>query len=435
MSSNLIGSTTKNLPCGVTGNTSDSGSEESRFEPWRGSQIQKNYNRLRTSTGIVISTNAWDESKELATRKDINYTAINSNLKLIKSRVEAHISNLKVNRLNISFDEFKNGILEIINPDKLLSNEKENESDAQSELPPSFLDEFQRWIEKRKSSNMFAESTIKRYWVTYNKLSDYSRKKRTELKFEIMDKHFYTSFMTYLNQNGLVNNSAGVHIKVLKTFLYDIEEEGKAVNKEFRQFKSFKDPEPPTFALTDKEIEAIENVIPTNKRLEKTKDLFMIQLHTLFRVSDLMNIKREHIDTEKMTIKFFIQKTRRSINVPITRKVLEVLQKYDYEIPRISSQKYNDNLKELAKMAGIDKMVELARTKGAKKEVEVLPKYETMSSNVVRRSGITGLLRRKVPPKMIMQVSGHKKLQVFERYIRMEEQESLDAVRNAWDAG
>ena len=27
------------LPRGVTGNTSDSGSEESRFEPWRGNDI------------------------------------------------------------------------------------------------------------------------------------------------------------------------------------------------------------------------------------------------------------------------------------------------------------------------------------------------------------------------------------------------------------
>ncbi len=52
---------------------------------------------------------------------------------------------------------------------------------------------------------------------------------------------------------------------------------------------------------------------------------------------------------------------------------------------------------------------------------------------MVRRSGITGLLRKKVPAKMIMQISGHKKLAVFERYIRMEEQESLEAVRNARD--
>jgi len=58
-----------------------------------------------------------------------------------------------------------------------------------------------------------------------------------------------------------------------------------------------------------------------------------------------------------------------------------------------------------------------------------------MSSNMVRRSGITGLLRKKVPSKMIMQISGHKKLAVFERYIRMEQQDSLDAVRNAWDEG
>jgi hypothetical protein len=30
------------LPCGVIGNTSDSGSEESRFDSWRGSQSLRN---------------------------------------------------------------------------------------------------------------------------------------------------------------------------------------------------------------------------------------------------------------------------------------------------------------------------------------------------------------------------------------------------------
>ena len=34
---------TKFLPRGVIGNTSDSGSEESRFEPWRGSLSSKEY--------------------------------------------------------------------------------------------------------------------------------------------------------------------------------------------------------------------------------------------------------------------------------------------------------------------------------------------------------------------------------------------------------
>ena len=36
-SSNLLGTST--LPCSVIGNTSDFGSEESKFEPWRGNKL------------------------------------------------------------------------------------------------------------------------------------------------------------------------------------------------------------------------------------------------------------------------------------------------------------------------------------------------------------------------------------------------------------
>jgi hypothetical protein len=102
-------------------------------------------------------------------------------------------------------------------------------------------------------------------------------------------------------------------------------------------------------------------------------------------------------------------------------------------ILKYEKQKYNQYLKEIAKLAGIDKPVEISRPKGNKNVVQVLPKYKMMSNNMVRQSGITGLLRKKVSPKMVMQISGHKKLAVFERYIRMEEQESPEAVRNAWD--
>ncbi len=40
------GSPQRSVPRGVTGNTSDSGSEESRFEPWRGNFKRVNVLRL-----------------------------------------------------------------------------------------------------------------------------------------------------------------------------------------------------------------------------------------------------------------------------------------------------------------------------------------------------------------------------------------------------
>lgn len=392
--------------------------------------------RLRISTGIVVKSIAWNKSKEVVSRKNDNYTVINNNLKLIRSSIDNFINNLKINRKELSKKEFTDQVLEIMNPDRPKTvDEPENDDNEIQEKELSLLEEFDKWIEARKSSDKFSESTIKKYRGCYNRLIEFKRKMRSTISYQNMNLKFYNKYTKYLNKTGLVNNSVGVHIKIIKTFLREMEKLGRAVNIEYREFKAYKDPEPPTYALTDNEIELIEALEISSKKLEKTRDLFIAQLHTLVRVSDLMKIKKEHIDIDSMKIKIFVKKTKRPNILPITQKLLSVLEKYEYDLPKISEQKYNEYLKELAKLAGIDKPVEIVRPMGAGSQVQVLAKYEVMSSNMVRRSGITGLLRKKVQSKMIMQISGHKKLAVFERYIRMEQQDSLDAVRNAWDEG
>ena len=65
---------------------------------------------------------------------------------------------------------------------------------------------------------------------------------------------------------------------------------------------------------------------------------------------------------------------------------MEILQKYDYQLPIISNEKYNDYLKVLAMMAGINKPI---------------------SSHWARHTGATMLLNDGVDMEIVAKILGH----------------------------
>lgn len=108
-------------------------------------------------------------------------------------------------------------------------------------------------------------------------------------------------------------------------------------------------------------------------------------------------------------------------------KALEVLKKHAYVLPKISGVKFNVYIKEVAKLAGIDSPVTLKRYSG-KRMIEIKkPKYEFISSHCARRSFVTLLLEKGVPPTTIMKITGHTDLKTLMKY----ESTSDDAVVDA----
>ena len=180
------------------------------------------------------------------------------------------------------------------------------------------------------------------------------------------------------------NNSQGRAIKILKTFLHYAYQQGYHDDLRFVKILKVFDEETSLIALTADELESIEKLKPPTPKLDKIKDLFLVQVYTGIRFSDLYNLKPENIDYNDNIITLKTLKTQDNLIIPMTNKLQTILKKYNEKLPKISSQKYNDFIKEIGKFAGIDTLIQQTKFIGNKREDVVKKKYELMSSHTAR---------------------------------------------------
>lgn len=103
--------------------------------------------------------------------------------------------------------------------------------------------------------------------------------------------------------------------------------------------------------------------------------------------------------------------------------------RYNYELPKVLSYKFNERLKELGKLAKLKQKVEIVRKKGVNRMAEVSQKWELMSSHTCRRSFCTNMYLAGFPAEELMKISGHKSPAAFVRYIKVDNKQAADRLK------
>ena len=62
----------------------------------------------------------------------------------------------------------------------------------------------------------------------------------------------------------------------------------------------------------------------------------------------------------------------------------------------------------------------------------ISPFYERISSHTARRSFITIMKNEKIPDKVIMSFTGHKSLEVFNKYYKPNASDKLTFMKTVW---
>ena len=102
--------------------------------------------------------------------------------------------------------------------------------------------------------------------------------------------------------------------------------------------------------------------------LERARDLFCYQAFTGQRWGDIETFRKEDVHGD--TWIFEAQKTGKETIIPFvgySAPAMDILKKYNFELPVISNQKLNDYLKLAAAEAELTRMVEINRSQGNKK--------------------------------------------------------------------
>lgn len=171
--------------------------------------------------------------------------------------------------------------------------------------------------------------------------------------------------------------------------------------------------------------EVYEYDLSENKRLERVRDLFVLGCTTGMRFGNLAVISKEDIQDGFIRTVDLKSRSKR-LSIPLNPISKEILEKYEYSLPRISNQKMNKYIKEVFKVIGYTDVIKKTMKYGDEL-VEIKSKfYERISSHTARRSFITIMKNNRVPDKVIMSFTGHKSLEVFNNYYRPSEEDKID---------
>jgi len=165
----------------------------------------------------------------------------------------------------------------------------------------------------------------------------------------------------FKGRSGIKNNSVVKYIRVYKTACNYCIKMGLLDKNPFTVYDGKLNVKDATF-LTQQELNAIEEKLIGNERLQKVRDIFLFSCYTGYAPVDACALTKDNLyedSSNDLWILTHRAKTAIKANVPVLPPVLKIITKYEGKqenlIPKISNQKMNAYLKEIADICDINK--------------------------------------------------------------------------------
>ncbi|TAH21224.1 MAG: hypothetical protein EAZ08_04290 [Cytophagales bacterium] len=384
-------------------------------------------NRLQCTTGLSIAIEEWNMKKAYPKSQIADYDFYDGYLNKVKKHIVDYYNSQRAK-----------GIIPLPSSIKAYLFEQMNQQEQAKPVEKTFFEYYDDFIDAKKPEVKYP--TIQKYISLKHKLQSFEKEKKYPLDFDSISPLFESKFRSHCleqrntkyGNEGLLNDTVAKYFSCIKTFMQWSLDMKYHQNDLFKKFKATRASKHEIITLTEQEFYQLLNYdFSTNKRLERVRDLFCFMVFTLQRWSDTAAFNPKHIKNDVWD--FISIKTNENILVPLnttyTAGAKKVLQKYEHNLPKISEQKFNEYIKEACQIAGIQEEVSIRRYSGKQAFDIAKPKYEFISSHSARRTGITLLLQKGVPPTTIMKVTGHEDLKTLMKY----ENTSDDAVFNAFN--
>jgi integrase len=345
------------------------------------------YNKIRKTfaTGQFVNPNYWNSKKQLVKPPNIDSDFINSQLSLIKTKINRAFLMLHMKEISFTVEDIYS----------LYKGKKSVKEYNVVEYFEKYLNKLKTLVGidiKQVTWNKFnyIKKDVKSFVKWKFKVSDYALKK-LELQF-INDFEYYLKVEKKQKQIT-INKSLQRFRRVVKAAVAE-----NYLDKDpFTLYKT-KTVRIEVVFLSPEELELLEQHKFTQLRLQFIRDLFVFSCYTGLPYRELMNLKQANIIKgfdDNLWINIKREKTSKELSIPLLPKALEVLEKYDIKdkvFPKISNQKYNSYLKEIGDLVGIEKK---------------------LTTHMARRTfASTVLLFHDVPMEIVSELLGHSSMKI-----------------------
>ena len=357
--------------------------------------VPKDKAKFVISTNIKINPDNWDKKNRIPIRKRGGQGIESQN---ITSKLMEF--NKKIEDLRFKFGK------ELTIGDLKLAFNKTQEFVYASDYFKAFIDEKIRVADVTYKS-------IQKYKTVLNKLLEFQIYMKRKYLLSNLKEQFFIDLIIYLrDKHDLYDNTLERYIKIIKTFLRWSLKKGYSPPMAFTEIR-IKKHETDDVALTREEVQLIESA-DLNEKKDKCRDLFLIGVYSGQRWSDYSCFDKS--DLRDNIINKRAKKTGSMSYIPLHDKLKAILDKYDWILPKISSQKFNIHIQKICKALEINDLIKFTHSKGNKKTVEVKQKWEKIGSHTARRTFITLAAEQNMPDHLIMRITGIKDPNTLKKY-------------------
>ena len=265
-----------------------------------------------------------------------------------------------------------------------------------------------------------AHNTIRTYKSLLRIIKVYELEKSEKLYINSIDKHTAELFTRFLKiEQQYRDNYCGQLLKLLKIILRDAEKSGLEVHPYSNYIESFKQKSSDRILhiLNPSEIKALKGLKQIPEEYIDSYNWLLIGLCIGQRVSDLLKLTPRNLRKAPTGLYIDIVQQKKKKAVTVGGAEPQVL--LEIEFPKkVSQVAFNKQIKILCKMAGINELVSGFKNnpKTRRKEIVKAPKYEFVTSHIMRRSFASNYYG-KIETPLLMNITGHTKESTFLTYI------------------
>ena len=356
---------------------------------------------LTTKTNYKTNSNNWSKTKgQPINLKDTDLKKLDNDLKKLSLDLLNHYNNT-INKNEINSQWLK----DFINPKAI------------NEVPNKLVDYF-TYYELHKRNVLTTASIVK---LNANKklIERFQTNTKRDYLIKDVNEDFKLSFYDFCISENYSQNTIARALKFIKTICYHAESNNIEVSKKLSglQINTVKVEK---IYLDLNELSLIENCKDiTKEHLINARDWLLISCETGQRVSDFLRFTKDMIRLEnnKPLIEFTQVKTGKIMTVPLSKKVMSILEKRGGNFPtKMSDQRYNEHIKDVCETAKINKVIKGGLQIDNRKVIGMYAKWQLVTSHIGRRSFATNNYG-KIPTALLIGVTGHSTEQMFLEYI------------------
>ena len=270
-----------------------------------------------------------------------------------------------------------------------------------------YHDDFMQFASDRMEHRVMKEQTRKHYKSMINMLERFGKiRSFSDLNCENID-----LFDEWLHKRGLCQGTVYGYHKCLKAIINDAVAYGKITVNPYSRLdhKISRGDKVNIDYLTEEEFDKIRKINLPSLMLSRARDLFVFQTFTALSYSDLA--KFDIKDYRHEDGKYYLDngertKTGERYVTQLLQPAIDILNKYDGKLPKLSNQKYNYCLKIIASAAGLNK---------------------DLHSHMARSTFATWALSEGVKIQNVSKMLGHTNVrQTMSRYAKILQKDVLD---------